>query len=58
MISAPSEIRWKSMPSSSMPTKVMASTSGTDIATMPPARTPRLMNHTTSTMASASRAKR
>ncbi len=54
MISAPSEIRWKSMPSSIMPTKVMASTSGTDIATMMPVRTPRLMNDTTSTMASAS----
>ena len=54
MISAPSEMRWKSMPSSIMPTKVMASTSGTDIATMTPVRTPRLMNDTTSTMASAS----
>ena len=37
-----------------MATKVMASTSGTDIATMTPVRTPRLMNDTTSTMASAS----
>ena len=54
MISAPSEMRWKSMPSSIMPTKVMASTSGTDSATMTPVRTPRLMNDTTSTMASAS----
>ena len=39
MISAPSEMRWKSMPSSIMPTKVMASTSGTDSATMMPVRT-------------------
>ena len=37
-----------------MATKVMASTSGTDIATITPVRTPRLMNDTTSTMASAS----
>ena len=54
MISAPSEMRWKSMPSSSMPTKVMASTSGTDSATITPVRMPRLMKETTSTMASAS----
>ena len=54
MIRAPSEMRWKSMPSSSMPTKVMARTSGTDRATMMPVRTPRLTKDTTSTMASAS----
>ena len=54
MTSAPREMRWKSMPSNNMPTKVMASTSGTESATMMPVRTPRLMNDTTRTMASAS----
>ena len=54
MISAPSEMRWKSMPSSSMPTKVMASTSGTERATITPVRMPRLTKETTSTIASAS----
>ena len=54
MISAPSEMRWKSMPSSIMPTKVIASTSGTESATMMPVRKPRLRNDTTSTMPSAS----
>ena len=40
MISAPSEMRCKSMPSSAMTTKTIASTSGTEVATTMPARQP------------------
>ena len=55
MISAPSEMRCRSMPNTSMPRKVTASTSGTDSATTTPVRSPRLMKLTASTMTTASR---
>ena len=54
MISAPSEMRCRSMPNSYMSAKVAARTSGMVIATTRPARQPIEMNETISTMASAS----
>ena len=47
-------MRCKVMPVYCMTTKVMASTSGIDSATTRPARIPRLMKLTTSTIATAS----
>ena len=54
MISAPNEMRWRSMPSMLIPTKVPASTSGIDSATTVPARRPKLRKLTASTMTTAS----
>ena len=54
MISAPSEMRCRSMPSANMNAKVAARTNGMVIATTRPARQPIDMNETISTMASAS----
>ena len=54
MIRAPSEMRCRVMPEYSMKTKVAASTSGIASATTAPARSPRLMKLTASTMATAS----
>ena len=54
MISAPSEMRCNPMPASSIPTKVIASTSGIDRVTTIPARVPSDRKDTASTMAMAS----
>ena len=54
IISAPSETRCRSIPVSSMPTNTAASTSGIEHATTAPARTPRLIKLTASTMPIAS----
>ena len=54
MISAPSEMRCRSMPVKLMTVNTAASTSGIDSATTAPARTPRLSRLTPSTMAIAS----
>ncbi|MNT33192.1 hypothetical protein D3C72_1691050 [compost metagenome] len=54
MISEPSEMRCRSMPSRYMARKVIASTSGMDSATTMPLRTPRLRKHTASTITTAS----
>ena len=54
MISAPSEMRCRSMPRSCMAMKTMASTSGIDSATIEPALKPRLTMLTISTMPMAS----
>ena len=54
MMSAPSEMRWRFSPAYSMPMKVMARTSGIDSVTTNPARKPRLMKLTASTIATAS----
>ena len=54
MISAPSEMRWRSMPISDMAKNVAASTSGMVSATTMPARQPSASRETTSTMAIAS----
>ena len=58
MIRAPSEMRCSEMPRYAMTRNVMASTSGIASATTRPARTPRLMKLTTSTMATASNSAR
>ena len=54
MISAPSEMRCRSMPYSFIIRKVTASTSGMDSATTRPVRKPRLKKLTASTMTTAS----
>ncbi|SXE52611.1 Uncharacterised protein [Klebsiella variicola] len=54
MISAPSEMRCRPMPHSSITVKVMASTSGMAAATTRPARRPSDTNDTASTMTTAS----
>ena len=54
MISAPSEMRCRSMPVKLMTVNTAASTSGIDSATTAPARRPRLSRLTPSTMAIAS----
>ena len=54
MIRAPSEMRCSPMPASSMPTKVIASTSGMEKVTTRPARAPSDRNDTASTIAIAS----
>ena len=54
MIRAPSEMRCRSMPEKLIAMNTMASTSGIEIATTAPARTPRLIRLTASTMAMAS----
>ena len=54
IISAPSETRCRSIPANSMPTNTAASTKGMEHATTAPARTPRLMKLTASTMPIAS----
>lgn len=54
MINAPREIRCMVMPLYSMNTNTIANTSGIEHATTRPARTPRLMKLTTSTMITAS----
>ncbi len=54
MISAPSEMRCRSMPISDMTKKVAASTSGMVSATTRPARQPSAISDTTSTMPTAS----
>ena len=54
MMRAPSEIRCRSIPKTSMATNTMASTSGIATATTAPARRPRLTRLTARTMATAS----
>ena len=54
MMSAPSEMRCRSMPVRLMAVNTTASTSGIDSATTAPARTPRLSRLTPNTMAMAS----
>ncbi|MNE56774.1 hypothetical protein D3C80_1517040 [compost metagenome] len=54
MISAPSEMRCRPMPVSSMPMKVSARTKGIEMLTTRPARTPSERNETASTIAIAS----
>ncbi len=54
MISAPSVMRWRSIPVAYMTTNTIASTSGTDSATTMPVRQPSDRKLTSSTMASAS----
>ena len=54
MISAPSEMRWRSMPKMYMQRNVTASTSGIDSATTMPVRMPSEMKLTASTMITAS----
>ena len=58
MMSAPSEMRWRSMPSGLMKMKTMASTKGTESATMMPVRKPSETKLTPSTITSASRNER
>ena len=55
MMRAPSEMRCREIPEYSITMKVIARTSGIDSATTSPARTPKLMKLTTSTMATASK---
>ena len=54
MISAPSDTRCMAMPVNSINTNTSASTSGIEIATTSPARRPRLIKLTASTITTAS----
>jgi hypothetical protein len=54
MISAPNEMRCKSIPQICMTRKTMASTSGIEVATTKPGRRPRFRKLMTSTIAIAS----